>query len=183
MARPHLMRPPTMPAGQARCSTLCLPQKVLAAAPRLVSTRSRSTRGFGALQAALHHLPPPPTPICGWPSLPNRPVLRSRASVNAAVKLGPRGCVGQARRDSAEAHSRAPFKSPPPTGSYFWSESFAEQIVVSKVRIPYCSVYPEDSNCRTQGPFRVASAECRGLDEKPGTFTYSRFTCEIRAGY
>jgi len=73
--------------------------------------------------------------------------------------------------------------SPPTTGTYFWSESYAEEMIVSKVRIPYCNVYPDDSTCGTQSPFRVVSAACRGLDEKPGTFTYSRFTCDIRAGY
>ena len=54
--------------------------------------------------------------------------------------------------------------------------------VVSKVRIPYCNVYPEQANCRLEPPFFVNSAECSGLDEKPGTFTYSRFSCNIRAG-
>jgi hypothetical protein len=73
--------------------------------------------------------------------------------------------------------------SPPPTGSYYWSESQAEAMVVSKVRIPACNVEGADSTCGTQSAYRVVDASCRGLDEKPGTFTYSRFTCDIRAGY
>lgn len=73
--------------------------------------------------------------------------------------------------------------SPPPTGTFFWSESYAEDMVVSKVRIPACNVDGASSTCGTQAPYRVVNAACRGLDEKPGTFTYSRFTCDIRAGY
>ena len=71
----------------------------------------------------------------------------------------------------------------PPTGTYFWSESYAEDMVVAKVKIPACNVGGADSTCGTQAAYRVVNAECRGLDEKPGTFTYSRFTCDIRAGY
>lgn len=56
-------------------------------------------------------------------------------------------------------------------------------MVFAKVKIPSCNVYPDNPNCGTRAPYRVVSAECRGLDEKQGTFTYSRFTCEIRAGY
>lgn len=74
--------------------------------------------------------------------------------------------------------------SPPPTtGSYYWTESYAEEIVVSKVRIPYCNAYPTDPQCRLGSSLRVVSAQCRGLDEKPGTFTFSRFTCDILVGY
>lgn len=73
--------------------------------------------------------------------------------------------------------------TPPTTGTYFWSESYAEDMVVAKVRIPACNVEAAGSDCGTQAPYRVVSAECRGLDERPGTFTYSRFTCDIRAGY
>lgn len=71
--------------------------------------------------------------------------------------------------------------TPAPTGRWFWTESYAEAMVIKKVRIPGCNVYPENPNCdRIAGaPFRLGRAECRGLDEKPGTFTYSRFTCEI----
>jgi hypothetical protein len=72
---------------------------------------------------------------------------------------------------------------PPATGTYYWSESYAEEVVVKKVRIPYCNVFPDDPQCRVQSPFPVVDAQCRGLDEKPGTFTYSRFTCDIRVGY
>lgn len=73
--------------------------------------------------------------------------------------------------------------TPPTTGTYYWSESYAEDMVVSKVRIPACNVDGAGSTCGTQSPYPVVSAACRGLDEKPGTFTYSRFTCDIRAGY
>jgi hypothetical protein len=37
--------------------------------------------------------------------------------------------------------------------------------------------------CRVLPAQGVVSAQCRGLDEKPGTFTYSRFTCDILVGY
>jgi hypothetical protein len=72
---------------------------------------------------------------------------------------------------------------PPTTGTYYWSESYAEQRVISKVRIPYCNLYPNDSQCRLLPAQGVVDAQCRGLDEKPGTFTYSRFACEILVGY
>lgn len=72
---------------------------------------------------------------------------------------------------------------PPATGTFYWSESYAEQIVISKVRIPYCNAYPDDSQCRLQSPLRVVAAQCRGLDERSGTFTYSRFTCDVAVGY
>jgi hypothetical protein len=73
--------------------------------------------------------------------------------------------------------------APPPTGTYYWSESYAEQIVLNKVKIPACNIPGAGSTCGTQSPYLVDSAVCRGLDEKPGTFTYSRFTCDIRVGY
>jgi hypothetical protein len=73
--------------------------------------------------------------------------------------------------------------TPPPTGTYYWSESYAEQMVVNKVKIPACNIEGADSTCGTEAAYRVVSASCRGLDEKPGTFTYSRFECDIRAGY
>jgi hypothetical protein len=83
-----------------------------------------------------------------------------------AMRLGMASCEGKG--------------TPPPTsGTHYWTESFAEDMVIRKVRIPHCNVYPDDPNCRLGGSFSVISAECRGLDEKPGTFTYSRFTCEI----
>ena len=72
---------------------------------------------------------------------------------------------------------------PPRTGSYYWTEAEAEAIAVKKIRIPYCNVYPDDPGCSTQGAVGLHSAECRGLDEKPGTFTYSRFTCDVLVGY
>jgi hypothetical protein len=74
--------------------------------------------------------------------------------------------------------------SPPPTtGTYYWTETYAEQRVLSKVRIPYCNLYPDDAQCRVLPAQGVVDAQCRGLDEKPGTFTYSRFTCDILVGY
>jgi hypothetical protein len=76
-----------------------------------------------------------------------------------------------------------PKPPPPPTGTYFWSESFAEDILVAKLKIPYCNVDADNPNCGTRAPIPVVRAECRGLDEKKGTFTYSRFTCDIRAGF
>jgi hypothetical protein len=73
--------------------------------------------------------------------------------------------------------------SPPMTGTHFWSEDYAEKVVRSKVRIPYCNAHPSDSGCRAMPALRVEVAQCRGLDEKRGTFTYSRFTCDILVGY
>ena len=74
-------------------------------------------------------------------------------------------------------------KPPPPTtGTYFWSESFAESVLVAKLKIPYCNIDPGNANCGTRAPIPVRRAECRGLDEKKGTFTYSRFTCESSTG-
>ena len=57
-------------------------------------------------------------------------------------------------------------------------------MVVSKVKIPACNVDGRGLDVWDAG--RVPGRQlpsCRGLDEKPGTFTYSRFTCDIRAGY
>jgi hypothetical protein len=72
--------------------------------------------------------------------------------------------------------------SPPPrTGSYFWTESEAEAMVIRKVLISQCNI-SNTAGCEYARRERVKSAECRGLDEKPGTFTYSRFTCEIVTG-
>jgi hypothetical protein len=41
------------------------------------------------------------------------------------------------------------------------------------------AVFPYVAGRIPGSPFRLRSAECRGLDEKPGTFTYSRLSCEI----
>ena len=73
--------------------------------------------------------------------------------------------------------------TPPTTGTYYWSESYAENMVVTKVKIPACNIPGAGSTCGTQSPYLLDSAVCRGLDERPGTFTYSRFTCDIRVGY
>lgn len=83
-----------------------------------------------------------------------------------AVRLGMTTCAGTP-------------KPPPTTGSYYWTENHAEAIVLQKVWIPNCVVNPDDPQCRGRNAWGLRSAECRGLDEKPGTFTYSRFTCEI----
>jgi hypothetical protein len=67
----------------------------------------------------------------------------------------------------------------PPTGTYYWSESEAEGLVVKLVKIPYCNAFPSDSGCAGQAPVHLQSATCTGADEKGTTFTYSRFTCEV----
>jgi hypothetical protein len=75
-------------------------------------------------------------------------------------------------------------KPPPVTGSYYWSERQAEELVVRKVRIPDCNIsISSKQGCERDPAWRLHSAECRGLDEKPGTFTYSRFTCDVLIGY
>jgi hypothetical protein len=56
-------------------------------------------------------------------------------------------------------------------------------MVMSKVKIPACNVDGAGSTCGTQAAYRVVRASCRGLDEKPGAFTYSQFERDIRAGY
>jgi hypothetical protein len=102
-------------------------------------------------------------------SLTNKSRLVIGDIFDKAARLGMTPCGGAA-------------KPPPTAGSYYWTESHAEDVVVTKVRIPYCNLYPADPQCRVLPAQTVVSAQCRGLDEKPGTFTFSRFTCDILAG-
>ena len=82
-----------------------------------------------------------------------------------AVSLGMTPCGGKS--------------TPLPTGKFYWTETHAEDTLLRKLVIPHCTVYPSDPECRGKVGVGIRSAECRGLDEKPGTFTYSRFTCEV----
>ena len=74
-------------------------------------------------------------------------------------------------------------KPPPTTGTYFWTEDEAQARVLRKVRIPACRVQPKAPECETRVGVALESAVCRGLDEKPGTFTFSRFTCDVVTRY
>ncbi|HZT15702.1 MAG TPA: hypothetical protein VFA19_07105 [Gaiellaceae bacterium] len=67
----------------------------------------------------------------------------------------------------------------PRTGTYYWSESQADTFVVKLVRIPYCDAFANDSGCSGEAPLRLQSADCRGVDERGSTFTYSRFECDV----
>jgi hypothetical protein len=65
----------------------------------------------------------------------------------------------------------------------YWSESKAETLVVRKVKIPYCRIWPEDSECpdgtMRSGRTPVIKADCTGASEYKATFRYNRFTCKI----
>ena len=50
---------------------------------------------------------------------------------------------------------------PPKTGSNFWTESQAEDNVISKVRIPYCNIDSADPECT------VKAAQGRGHSRAP----------------
>ena len=90
------------------------------------------------------------------------------------------GIFVRAIRVGMAACDRKGSSAPPPkTGSNFWTESQAEDNVISKVRIPYCNIDSADPECTVKAAQGLQIAECRGLDEKPGTFTYSRFTCDV----
>jgi hypothetical protein len=47
------------------------------------------------------------------------------------------------------------------------------------VKIPYCVVHPDDSDCGRLPAVRISESHCTGADELGSTFTYSRFTCEV----
>lgn len=73
----------------------------------------------------------------------------------------------------------------PPSSAkkYYWTESEAEAMVVQKVRLPYCTVWPNDSDCRAQSAWPLEDARCRGIDELGTTFRFNRFTCDVVASY
>jgi hypothetical protein len=87
--------------------------------------------------------------------------------------------LGSALVVLAVAASSSAATAPP---QWRWSESHAEAVVMAKVRIPYCNVYPSSSQC-PEGPnaigFQLQSADCTGAGEYRATFTYTRFTCKI----
>lgn len=98
-------------------------------------------------------------------------MITRRVIIETVAPLIAVGVLGLA----AEAHAS--------TTNWYWSESKAERLVVAKVKIPYCRVYPDDSACSTGTPYKVGiavvMADCTGGNELRQTFRYSRFTCKV----
>lgn len=67
----------------------------------------------------------------------------------------------------------------PPKTKVYWSENQAEAVITARLHVPNCDVFPDQENCDRQAPWRVSSAKCTGADERNGSFTYSRFSCDI----
>lgn len=80
-----------------------------------------------------------------------------------------------------------PGTAKPPPAKWYWTESHAEELVLAKVRVPFCRVQPNFANdCRNGvrvgrkiDAYPVASADCDGGDELKQTFRYERFACSI----
>lgn len=76
-----------------------------------------------------------------------------------------------------------------PVTKWSWTASQAERLVLQKVRIPFCRVFPNENDCAngrpipgshgTRGGYRVASASCVGTDEIGSSFRFPRFSCEV----
>jgi len=66
----------------------------------------------------------------------------------------------------------------------YWSEAYAEQRVLAKVKILYCKFVPDDPGCVKGGRLRrtrfaTADVSCLGSTELGTTFKYNRFRCDV----
>lgn len=66
-----------------------------------------------------------------------------------------------------------------PTKKVYWTESHAEQAVVHTLRVPFCWLYPDETDCARFPGYHPATAHCTGADELGSSFTFSRFDCTI----
>jgi hypothetical protein len=67
---------------------------------------------------------------------------------------------------------------------WYWSETQAEALVVKKVRVPYCRVFPDSPTCPGDRVLMyLESADCVGADELGSSFKFNRFRCQVVINY
>jgi hypothetical protein len=71
-----------------------------------------------------------------------------------------------------------------PSKKWYWSETQAEALVVKKVRVPYCRVFPDSPTCPGDRVLMyLESADCVGADELGSSFKFNRFRCQVVINY